>query len=225
MLRGSIPPTLSANAAITGSLLMRIFAVAKWLSEFERQVQRGGQRRFVEGRSGEPRGDVGVVSGDASERYSGQRATRCCREFTLLTQFGEHAVVLRRVHHHTDMGMILCGRTNERWPTYVDEVNARIAAEGIQVYHRESERFDAICGKFGDMLGLIEVGQQSAVNHRMQRDYAVPQNGGISGEVGKVYDRQTCASNGFGGSTAADEAPTKVVQSLRKLNDSGLIEH
>jgi hypothetical protein len=53
----------------------------------------------------------------------------------------------------------------------------------------------------------------------------MPQDGRISGEVGKVYDRQTGTSYGFSGSAAADEAPTKVVQSLRKLNDSGLIEH
>ena len=123
------------------------------------------------------------------------------------------------------MGMILCGGTNERWPTNIDEINARVAAERIQVHYSEGQRLDAIFGEFGDMFGLIEVSQQTAVDHRMQRDHPVPQDGGISGEVGQVNHRQTGASYGFGGSAAADEAPTKVVQPLRKLDDSGLIEH
>jgi hypothetical protein len=121
-------------------------------------------------------------------------------------------VVLRRRPHH--------GRTTD-----VDEFDARVRLERVEVHHHQVDRLDAMGRHVGDVGGFRRIGQQATMNPRVQRDHPVVEDGGKSGEVGHVSDRDASGGNRGGRATAAENAPPGGMQPNGQIGDTGLVEH
>jgi len=72
---------------------------------------------------------------------------------------------------------VILGRTtNHGRTTYVDQFDRRLGRERIEVHDHERNRLDAEPCEVGAMRRIIEVGQDPAVDGRMQRDDAMAEN-------------------------------------------------
>ena len=139
--------------------------------------------------------------------------------------FGEHRVVVGRVHHHTDMRMVLGRGTHHGRATDVDELDAGVAAERVQVHHHQRDGLDVVRRHVGLVLLVGGVGQQATVHLRVQRDDSMIEDCRQPGEVGEVGDGHAGRCHRGSGTTTADQAPPGTMQTLGELDDAGLVEH
>ena len=91
-----------------------------------------------------------------------------------------------------------------------------IGGERVQVAHHEIDRLDAVLGHVGAVLGLGRIGQQPAVDLRVQGDDAVIEDRRHARELGEIGDRRAGLGDRLGGAAAADDAPAQLVQARRR---------
>ena len=87
------------------------------------------------------------------------------------------------------MGVILCRTANHCWSADVDQFNRRFRRKRIQIRNDKVDCFDAVLLHISAMFSVGWVGQDAAVNLRMQRDNAMTENRGKTGEIGHIGDR------------------------------------
>ena len=137
----------------------------------------------------------------------------------------EDDAVVDRVHDHTDVGVVLRRSTHHRRAADVDELDARVRGERVQVDDDEVDGVDAVFGHVGLVGRVRRIGEQPAVHLRVQRDDAVIEDGRQPGEVGEIGDRHAGLGDGFGGPAAADDPPPGCMQPCGELDDAGLVVH
>jgi hypothetical protein len=151
----------------------------------ERQIHGVGQRRVVE-----PCCDLCVVRGDACEGVARETAFRHRADRAVGTKLLEHNRVVGRIDDHGDELVVLGGCAHHRRTPDVDQFDARVTGKRIQVAHHEIDRLDPVLGHVGLMRGLGGIGQQSAVNLRVEGDDSVVEDRRHPGELGEVGDRR-----------------------------------
>ena len=87
------------------------------------------------------------------------------------------------------MGVILCRTANHCWSADVDQFNRRFRRKRIQIRNDKVDCFDAVLLHISAMFSAGWVGQDAAVNLRMQRDNAMAKDGRESGEIGDIGNR------------------------------------
>ena len=98
-----------------------------------------------------------------------------------------------------------------------------IGRERVEVRHDEVERLDAVLGHVGPVLRVRRVGEQAAVDLRVQRDHPVVEDRGHAGEVGDVGDRDAGLGDRRRGAAARHERHVELVERARELDDPGLV--
>jgi hypothetical protein len=63
--------------------------------------------------------------------------------------------VVGRVDHHADVGVVLRRGAHHRRAADVDQLDARVAAERVEVDHDQVDRLDAVVGHVGLVLRLV----------------------------------------------------------------------
>ena len=173
----------------------------------------------------EPRRDLRVVRGDPRERIACETAFGRCADRSVGTQFVEHDAVVGGVDDHGDELVVLGCGTHHRRAADVDQLDARIAGERIQVAHHQIDRLDPVLRHVGLVRRLGGVGEQSTVNLGMQGDDTVVENCRHAGELGEVGDGRTGSRNCLGRAAAADHLPAESMQVGGELDDAGLVVH
>ena len=74
------------------------------------------------------------------------------------------------------MGVVLGRRPHHRRAADVDQLDARVAGERVQVDDDEGDRLDAVLVEVAPVLGVVEVGEDPAVDLRVQRHDAVAED-------------------------------------------------
>ena len=100
------------------------------------------------------------------------------------------------------MRVIFCRTTHHCRTTDVDQFNRRFSREWIEIGDDKINRFDTVLLHVGAMFGVGRVGQDAAVNLRMQRDNAVTENCRESSEISNIGDGNSSFGNDARGATA-----------------------
>ena len=105
----------------------------------------------------------------------------------------------------------------------VDQLDRRIGRERVEVRHHEVERLDPVLVHVGLVLRVRRVGEQAAVDLRVQRDHAVVEDRRDAGELGDVGDRDAGVGDRRRGPAARHERHVELVEGARELHDPGLV--
>ena len=126
-LRCGIPPTLDTWQAVTGTGLMRIFAVAQYFGTLRNKSEDWGHRCIfaIDSFVCEPRCNRGVVGTRDAECFLSEAAT-CRNSEELSLDHLEHICIISRIDNYSDVRKILCSSTHHRRPTDVDQVDTRL---------------------------------------------------------------------------------------------------
>ena len=157
------------------------------------------------------------------ERGSGETATGGLAERAVGPDLVEHPLVVGRVDDDADVRMVLRCGAHHRRSTDVDQFDARIRRERVEVDDHEIDRLDAVMLHVGDVLGVGRVGEDPAVDLRMQGDHTMAENRGEPGQLRDVGDGDTGVADGSGGTAARHQVPPQLVQGSGELDDAGLV--
>ena len=188
-----VPPPRPPTLAVAGGELVRVLAVAQVLDALEPQRQRvGGSGPSPVGLSS-PSSQATISASYAAVRANASRARRrrvSRGQPTVGAQLVEHRLVVGRVDDDADVGVVLRRRPHHRRPADVDQLDAGIVGERVQVDDDEGDRLDAVLLEVAPVVGVVEVGEDAAVHLRVQGDDAVAEDRRQAGELGDVGDRQ-----------------------------------
>ena len=200
---------MRADGPVAGALLVRVLAVPQRLRPLEREVQRARQR--VGRRIGgvEPRDDRGVVRGGVGERVAGEPPPRRVRQPAVLADLGDDGLVVGRVDDDADVGVVLGRRPHHRRPADVDQLDARVGRERVQVDDDQRDRLDAVLGEVGAVRLVVEVGEDAAVHLRVERHDAMAEDRREPGEIGDVGDRHAGRGDRRRGAAARHESTSR----------------
>ena len=235
-LLGARHPRLAARAEvpIERPLLVRVLAVAQILHLLELQGEHG--REMERARRALPlevAGDHAVVPRGVLKDLARQVAPH--RRWHLApTQRVQHGPVVGRIDHHRHVGVVLGGRAQHRRPPDIDildrlvEGAARFADrrfEGIEVDHHHVDGRNSLLRHFGDVLRVRAPAEQTAVDFGMERLDPPVQNLRRARVRRHVGDRHAGVPQGLRGPAGGKDFVALPRQSLRKLDDAGLLRH
>ncbi len=234
-LPGARHPRLArAEVPIERALLMRVLAVAQILHLLELQGEHGREVELA--RRALPlkvAGDHTVVPRGMLKDLARQ-ITPHRRGHFAPAQRVQHGPVVGRIDHHRHVGMVLGGRPQHRRPPDVNVLDrlvegaARFADrrfEGIEVDHHHVDGRDSLLRHFGDVLRVRSPAEQAAVDFGMERLDPPVQDLRRARVRSHVGDRHAGVPQGLRGPAGGKDFVALPVQSLRKLDDAGLIRH
>jgi hypothetical protein len=215
------PPGGGAVGPVEGRPLVGVLAVA----EGERLAPVGQVLRFRQLllRLGEPPGDVGVVGRDHGEGPGRQGPAGGGCEHPVAADLLQDRAVVLGPDDHTDVRMVLRRRPDQRRPADVDQLDARVVPEGVEVHDHQVEGLDAVIVQLGSMLRVVPVGQQPPVDLRMQRHHPVTQDRGEPGQLGHVGHREPGVAQRRRRGPRGHQVPAPVGQALGEPDDTGLV--
>ncbi|CAB4836390.1 unannotated protein [freshwater metagenome] len=211
--------------AVPRADLVRVLPVTKVLGPVERVVQRGGQRVGVVASGDtinfvEPRDDGRVVGRGVRERLAGERPTHVGTQLTVRAQLVEHARVVGRIDEHADVRVVLRCAAHHGGPADVDELDAGLARERVEVHRDETERLDAVRGEVDKVRLVIEVGEDAAVHLGMQRHHAMAEHDRRTGHRRHILHRYPGRRDRARGASRGDQLPTQLDEPLGELDDA-----
>ena len=121
------------------------------------------------------------------------------------------------------MRMVLgCGSQHGR-SADVDHLDAGRRLERVEVHHHQVDHSDAVGGQVNLMRGVVAVGQDAAMDARVQRHHSMPEHGRRAGVISRVDCRQTCGVECRGAAGAGDELPSQFHQTGGEIDQTGLV--
>ena len=112
------------------------------------------------------------------------------RQLVCARQLLEHCLVVDGVDDDADVGVVLRRRPHHGRPADVDHLDARLVGERVQVDDHEVDGLDAVRGHVVDVGGIVGISKEAPVHLRVQRDHAVAEDRGDTGQLGDVGDGQ-----------------------------------
>ena len=137
----------------------------------------------------------------------------------------EHGVVVGRVDDDGDAVVVLRRRPDHRRAADVDQVDAGIGGERVEVDDHEVDRFDPVLGEIGAMRRIRRVGEDAAVHLRVKGHDAVTEDCREPGELGDVGDRHSAGRDLPRRAAARQHPPAGGMESLGEFGDSRLVVH
>ena len=176
--------------------------------------------------------DGGIVVADAVECRHRQGEAGGLTGGALLTQFTQHAFVLRGVGQHGHVLPVLGGTAHHGWATDIDVFNG-VFEGAVGVGHRGLERIqvddeqvngaNAIRLQRLHVLGHVTARQQTPVYHRVQGFHAAIQHLGKASDIGHFTHGQAGLRKQFGGPAGGDQANAQTMQGLREFDNASFV--
>ncbi len=182
VLGGVVPPTALPGDAVAGADLVGVLAVAQVLHPLGGDVQGRGQDLAV--LLVEPGHDGGVVGRGVGEGGPGQPTASGVAQAPLRPQLLQHVAVRRWVDHDPDMRVVLGRRPHHGGPADVDQLDAGLAGERVEVGHDQVDRGDVPGLEVGHVVGVRPIGQDPAVDLGVQGLDPAPEHLGGIGDPG-----------------------------------------
>ena len=147
----------------------------------------------------QPRDDLRVERRGARERGDRERAAGVVADRVVVgVELLEQRRVLRRVGDDGDERVVLRRRAHHRGPADVDGLDVGVLRERVEVRHDEVERLDAVGGHVVVVRRLRAVGEDAAVDLRVQRDDPVVEDRRDAGDVVDRGDGDAGLGDGLG---------------------------
>ena len=230
MLDHRVPPARAPTWPVAGGDLVGVLAVAQVLDPLEPEVQRRRQQR------------LGVLAVRRrplrrATRRSRRRRPRCGRTPRSPAGGGWPPTAgrpgaarraparSRRVDDDADVGVVLGRRPHHRRPADVDQVDARVAGERVEVDDDQRDRRDVVVLEVAAVVGVVRVGEDPAVHLRVQRHDAVAEDGRQPGDLGDVGHRDAGLGDHPRRTAAGQERPAELVEATGEVGDPGLVVH
>jgi hypothetical protein len=195
---------VAAGARVDRTALVRVLAVAEGREALGLDREVGGEVAVVLQRAlGEPRRDGRVVRGRVGERAGGELAALRDRGAALGDRRDDAGVRLRR-DDDRDVGVVLGRGAHHGGAADVDLLDHVVADrtggdgldERVQVHHDELERRDVELGELTLVILEAQVGEQAAVDLRVQRLHPAVEHLGDPGDGGDVGDGEARFADG-----------------------------
>ncbi len=211
--------------------LMRVLAVAQLLQPRAAHGETLRHRLLGPQLAGQVGGDGGVVGGDVGEGLGGEAAAGRVAHRALGAELGEHLAVLSRRDHHGHGVGVLGGGADHGGTADVDVLHRlliRGAArhrleEGIEGDGDDVDRGKAVLAQLRQVIGNVPAGEDARVHRGMQGLHPTVEHLGEAGEVGNREGLDAGGGQRPPGSVGGDELHPGVAQSLRELDQPGLV--
>ena len=227
VLDGGVPPPSAADVAVARPLLVRVLPVAEILHALQGQVE---SRRQLVGRTAgasvvEPPDDGGVVGSSVGKGGAGKATTRVVRQGAVPAELVEHGSVVGGVHDHAHVVVVLGRGADHARSTDVDRLDPGAGAERVEVAHHQVDGRDAPPVQVGDVGGVASVGQDGAVDARVQGLHPPVEHLRSTGH--RLHRRGGDAQvvQGGGGAPTRHELPSQLGQATRERRQTGLVVH
>ena len=171
----------------------------------------------------EPLDDRRVVARRVGEGLTGQLHPGGRRQRPRRAQLLEHPPVVGGVDDHTDVLVVLRRGTDHGRAAHVDQLDRRVRGEGIEVAGHEVDQADVLALEIGQVIGLGPVGQDAAVDDRVEGLHPAAQHLRRPGQVGHLDVGDARGGQGRRRPAARHQLPTQVDQPLRQLDDPRLV--
>ena len=106
---------------------------------------------------------------------------------------------------------------------HVDELDRRVRGEGVEVAHHQVDEADAQALQGVEVVGLGPVGQDAAVDDRVEGLDPAAQHLGGAGQLGHLDVVDAGLGQGRRGAAARDQLPAQVGQAPGEVLDPGLV--
>src|SRR5918994_7364068 len=182
--------------------------------------------------SQEPGRDRSLVRRGCRERLGRQAPPRVLREPPRRAQLLEDLrVTLRRADGRAG-GKVLRGSAQHRRPADVDHLDrVRLGdavarddlREGVEAHAHEVERLDAVVVERGQVVRMVAARQDRRVDPRVERLHAAAEH---LRDLGQLFHRRRvdpALREMLGGAAACDEVDSEVLETLRELDQPGLV--
>ncbi len=237
---------VAPSAPVAGSRLMRVLAVAERLDLLERDRQAGrirvggtrqaGLVREVDAGDrhplGQHLGDPRIVGSGMPERVDRQRRAQPDTDPAVRLELRQHCVVLIGRGHDGDRGMVLGGRADHRRAADVDLLDqvvetdprpSRRDRERIEIDNDQLERRDRRGQELAPVVGRAAVGQDPAVDARVQRLDPAVEHLRAGRHRRDVCDRQAGIAQRTGRAPGRDELEPGAHESGCEWSEAGLV--
>ena len=213
---------------VVGRTLVRVLAVG----EVEHALEHRDERLREDVVAAEPAGDRAVEGGGRLERARGERAPRLERHVGARAELLEQQLVVGRAADRDDVRVVLRRRAEKRRTADVDLLDrvlpcdieaADRALEGVQVDADEVERLDPVRAQLSHVLGDVAARQDSAVNGRMQRDDAMPEQLAEPGQLLERRHGDALVREHARGAARRDELDPEARELAREAGDARLV--
>ena len=226
-----VPPRPLPHNAVPGAALVRVLSILDVLGSLKHEWQRRGQERVGDlGRTIratvlEPRHDRSVIGGGVSEGLGGKLAAGGRREGARVLELLEHGVVVVGAHHDTHVGEVLRCRSDHGRPADIDELDRGVRGEGIEVADHEIDRLDVVRCQVSEVLGLGAIGQDPAVDLRMQGLDPSPEHLRARGDGRHIDVGDARLDERSRRLPAGDELDTELLEAPSKGDETCLVVH
>ena len=208
---------------------MRVLAVLDDLGLLEDEGQGRREQRVLDGGGAvgptifEPGHDGRVIGRGVGEGLGGERPAGRLRERTAARDLRQHGVVVVRADHDADVGEVLRRGTHHGRTPDVDQLDRGVRGERIEVAHDEIDRLDVVGLEVGEVLGLRAVGQDAAVDLRVQGLDPAAEHLGALGDRGHVLVGDPSLREGGRGLPGGDQLDPRRGESAGEVDQSGLV--
>jgi len=185
---------------VEGGVLMGVLPVAHPLGLFELEGEDGRKLGVLLTEAlSEPVGDRPVVGGGMLVDLDGEAEVRFATDPPTLQLIEDGGVVVV-VDDDRDVAVVLRRAAQHRRPADVDVLDGGLEGapllrhrclEGVEVDDDHVDRFDAVLGHLGDVLGVVAHSEKPAVNLGMERLHAPVEHLREAGKLGDVLDGDT----------------------------------
>ena len=119
--------------------------------------------------------------------------------------------------------MILSRRSHHGRPADVDHLDARQFGERVEIGHHQIDGHDAPRFQFGHVIGVGPVGEDPAVDRRVECLDPSAQHLGSAGDLGDLGDGHALVGQQRGGAPAGYDLPAEVDEATGQVDDAGLV--
>ena len=134
----------------------------------------------------EPLDDGCVIAGSVRKRVAGQPAPGGFRQRAMFTELCQYPRIVIRRNDHADMVMVLGRRSHHGRTSDIDQLDRRIGGERVEVADHQVDETDAQSLQGVEMFGLGPVGQDPAVDGRMECLHPAAEHLGCAGQIGHL---------------------------------------
>ncbi len=164
-----------------------------------------------------------VISRCVGKRGSGQTSPREVREIAGRPQFVQHYWVVEWIDDNTHVGEILGGASHDGQATYIDEFDARIRREGVEVADHNVNWLDAGLSEIPKVVRVGTVGEDASMNCGMEGLYPATQHLGKLCHLDNLSDQQSFPHQVFRRSATGQHFPSEINQTACQIDDPRLV--
>ncbi len=211
---------------------MRVFAVAHDFSELSADGAVG--RCFLAELVGHPVGNGRVIGGGPCKGLEGELLAQFDRRLAaVLVQFCNDLIIIGRIGHDRDIGVVLGGRAGHGRAANVDILDAGGVIrtlgddilERIEVAAEQVDSGDAVVGHGLLVVGVIADREQAAMNGRMQGFHPAIHDFRKAGDFGNIEHGKAGFLQRLVGASGGDQFHATIRKRLREIDQSCLVEN